>query len=94
MWGFPPAYRFLNILSLGYPQQFLRWYFTTGMLRRDPVFAEWLRTREPVIWSEVARQFPRRFDPEFSVNFAQLQLIIVIVKDFSGTRTSHRVALQ
>ena len=64
-WGYPRAYRLRNILSIGYPKPFLRWYFTVGMLRRDPVFAEWLRTREPFVWSDVAHRFSRQIDPEF-----------------------------
>ena len=64
-WGYPRAYRLCNLLSVGYPKPFLRWYFTTGMFRRDPCFAEWLRTREPFVWSDVARRFSKQIDPEF-----------------------------
>jgi DNA-binding CsgD family transcriptional regulator len=64
-WGYPRAYRLCNLLSVGYPKPFLRWYFTTGMFRRDPCFAEWLRTREPFVWSDVAHRFSKQIDPEF-----------------------------
>lgn len=64
-WGYPRAYRVSRLLSVGYPTQFMQWYFTTGMLRRDPVFAEWLRTRRPQIWIDVARRLPDQFDPGF-----------------------------
>lgn len=63
-WGYPRAYRLRNLLSVGYPKPFLRWYFTTGMFRRDPCFAEWLRTREPFVWSDVAHRFSKQIDPE------------------------------
>ena len=63
-WGYPRAYRVSRLLSIGYPLQFLQWYFTTDMLRRDPVFAEWLRTRRPQIWIDVARRLPGQLDPD------------------------------
>ncbi len=64
-WGYPRAYRLRNLLSVGYPKPFLRWYFTTGMFKKDPCFAEWLRTREPFVWSDVACRFSKQIDPEF-----------------------------
>ena len=73
-WGYPRAYRLCNILSIGYSKPFLRWYFTEGMLRKDPVFAEWLRTREPFVWNEVARRFSRQIDPEFVRKVREYQL--------------------
>jgi DNA-binding CsgD family transcriptional regulator len=73
-WGYPRAYRLCNILSIGYSKPFLRWYFTEGMIRKDPIFAEWLRTREPFVWSEVARRFSRQIDPEFVRKVREYQL--------------------
>ncbi len=73
-WGYPLAYRLHNILSIGYPKPFLRWYFTAGMLRRDPVFAEWLRTREAFVWSDVARRLSNRMAPELMEKMREYQL--------------------
>lgn len=73
-WGYPRAYRLHNLLSIGYPKPFLRWYFTTGMFRRDPIFAEWLRTREAFVWSEVMHQFSTKIDPEFMRKVRQYHL--------------------
>jgi len=73
-WGYPRAYRVCNILSIGYPKPFLRWYFTAGMLRKDPVFAEWVRTREPFVWSDVARRVSGQLDPELAKKVREYRL--------------------
>ncbi len=74
-WGYPYTYRIMNVLSLGYPRAFLRWYFSEGMLPKDPVFAEWLRTREPLLWGQIARKFPDRFDRQYLRKVQEYQLL-------------------
>jgi Autoinducer binding domain len=48
--------------DIDYPQPFLAWYFSSGMLRRDPVFHEWLRTRECQCWADVFNRQRDKFD--------------------------------
>ena len=52
------------IKNMGFPKSYLNWYRTSGMIVKDPVFMEWLRTGRPQIWSEVANRQPQAFSKE------------------------------
>lgn len=62
-WGYPPG-SIGFVFNHGFPTAFLRWYLTKGMIRRGPVFQEWLRTKRTEIWLEAATRLKDQFDPE------------------------------
>jgi DNA-binding CsgD family transcriptional regulator len=62
-WGYPPG-SIGFVFNHGFPTEFLRWYLTKGMIRRGPVFQEWLRTKRTEIWLDAAKRLKDQFDPE------------------------------
>jgi DNA-binding CsgD family transcriptional regulator len=61
------------IKNMGFPKPYLNWFRTSGMLTKDPVFMEWLKTGSPQIWSEVAKRRPDAF----------VKALITKVKDYN-----------
>ncbi|MBI3812038.1 MAG: autoinducer binding domain-containing protein, partial [Nitrospirae bacterium] len=78
-YGNPTTYKIANMTDLGFPKAFIQWYLKTEMIRRDPVFHEWLRTQQIQIWSDVFHRQPHQFDPEYvkKINGFKLQHTLV-----------------
>ncbi len=77
--GNPTTYKIANMTDLGFPKKFIHWYLKTEMIRRDPVFHEWLRTQQSQIWSDVFHSQPHQFDPAYvkKINEFKLQHTLV-----------------
>src|SRR5262249_14917181 len=63
-WGYPAEPTIGFIFNDGAPAEFLRWYLSKGMLKKGPMFHEWLRTRKTQVWRDVVERLRGRFDPE------------------------------
>jgi DNA-binding CsgD family transcriptional regulator len=63
-WGYPQEATIGFIFNHGFPVDFIHWYLSKGMLRKGPMFHEWLRTRKAQVWLDVAKRLKHRFDPE------------------------------
>jgi DNA-binding CsgD family transcriptional regulator len=63
-WGYPSQPTIGFILNHGFPVEFIRWYLSKGMIRKGPVFHEWLRTRRAHVWLDVAERLRHQFAPE------------------------------
>ncbi len=73
-WGNPTTFAIVHVVDIDYPRRFIQWYLTKGMLRKDPVFLEWIRTGRPQKWFEVARRIPHAFDPEYVKKIEEFHL--------------------
>ncbi len=73
-WGYPANTTIAFIFHLGPHIEFLRWYLTKGMLRKGPVFQEWLRTKKTHIWLDAAKRLKDQFDPELLERITKLNL--------------------
>lgn len=73
-WGYTDDDRIGFIFNHGYPIEILRWYLTNGLVRKDPVFQEWLRTKQTYIWLDAAKHLKDKLDPEFLERMTKLDL--------------------
>ena len=49
-----------------YPEEYLKYYFQNGLLRKDPIFREWVRTGKCQVWEDVyARCKGTSFDSDY-----------------------------
>lgn len=53
-WGNISTSTLAFVFTHAYPDEFVRWYLTRGMLWKDPAFLEWLRTGQPRMWLDYA----------------------------------------
>lgn len=65
-WGYTSEETDIGFMfNHGYPVEFVRWSLTKGMLRKGPVFQEWLRIKKTHAWADAAKHLQGQFDPEF-----------------------------
>ena len=70
----PATHRVAQMVDVDYPRHYLGWYLATGMCRKDPVFEECLRTRQPQLRSEIMRRMPAQHDSEHEKRIKQFHL--------------------
>lgn len=61
-WCCIDTYKIIDVISIGYPEQFLRWYVSMEMLKKDPCFHEWLKEGRCQILSDVASRSRNKLD--------------------------------
>ena len=74
-WGNPATFAISFFYAKNYPEEFLNWYLTTGMLEKDPVFNRWLRTGQPQIFAEVVNDLGDRFPLDFIKKTNEFSLV-------------------
>ena len=47
-----------------FPNDFLRWFLTKGMVTKSPLVEEWLRTNQVQVWADVADRCADQYMPE------------------------------
>jgi DNA-binding CsgD family transcriptional regulator len=73
-WGYLHSCTVVHIVDIDYPKNFLQWYLTSGVLRKDPVLQQWLRAQKPLKWLDVSRQKAEEIDVEYMNKVAEFQL--------------------
>lgn len=68
------TYKIIDLISIGYPEQFLRWYVSNGMLKKDACFHEWLKEGRCQILSDVASRCRNKFDKECLAKIKEFKL--------------------
>lgn len=63
-WGYHNSTTMRFVFNHSFPTEFLRWYLATGALWKSVMFQEWIRTKQTLLWCDVARRLKERFDPE------------------------------
>jgi hypothetical protein len=53
-WGCISTSTLAFVFNDRFPEKFVRWYLTRGVLWKDPAFQEWLRTGQPRLWIDYA----------------------------------------
>lgn len=61
-WGHPGDHAIGFIFNHSYPRDFMRWFLSRGMLRKGPMFREWIRERRPQVMADVYKR--RAASPE------------------------------
>jgi DNA-binding NarL/FixJ family response regulator len=64
LWGYPSRTAIRFIFNQGFSNDLIRWRLTTGALWTSPLFQEWLRTKETILWCDAVKHLKTQFDPE------------------------------
>ena len=63
-WGYLESHKLAFIYHDKFPNDYLRWFLTKGMVTKSPVIQEWFRTKQLQVWMDVAHRCADRFAPE------------------------------
>jgi DNA-binding NarL/FixJ family response regulator len=64
VWGYPSRTTIRFIFNQGFSRDLMRWRLTTGALWTSPLFHEWLRTKQAILWCDAVKRLKAQFDPE------------------------------
>ncbi|WP_447987312.1 response regulator transcription factor [Nitrospira sp. Nam74] len=64
VWGYVHGRKIGFIYNDNFPNDFLRWFLSKGMMPKGPLLQEWFRTKRVQVWSDVARRYADRYTPE------------------------------
>ena len=78
------TYKIIDVIHIGYPEQFLRWYVSNGMLKKDPCFHEWLKEGRCQVLSGVAKRCQKKFDKECLAKIKEFKLENSLVGGVAG----------
>jgi DNA-binding CsgD family transcriptional regulator len=84
-YGNPVTYNIAEIVDVNYPTKFLQWYFKTAMIRKDPLFHEWMRTQKCQTWADCLKKKPHLFDSEYIAKVKEFDLHYRITGGFLDT---------
>ena len=54
-WGYHNSITMRFVFNHSFPTDFLRWYLATGALWKSVIFQEWIRSKQTLLWCDVAR---------------------------------------
>lgn len=63
-WGDSQTYNITHVRSIDFPRDYVSWYLSTKMIKRDPTFHEWMKTKEVQISADVFKKYADQSDPE------------------------------
>ncbi|MBI5745829.1 MAG: hypothetical protein HZA13_02370 [Nitrospirae bacterium] len=78
------TYKIIDVIHIDYPEQFLRWYVSNGVLKKDPCFHEWLKEGRCQILSDVASRSRNKFDKEYLARIKEFKLENSLIGGVAG----------